>query len=198
MPLTKVGKLAAVCAALALGAVGAAPVSAGAAPPSGLDTVNVTGHAYAYFSFVDITAQSGPSGENPTGTVSYIRDPDTDVDGPVTCLRVTGPGLGAGTPAAPTTATLNFRDSFTGRIFTVELVDNGGGGADQIRDSDSFRSATDCSPLLNGVSDGLFSGRAIVFDAPSLPTSKAQCRKGGYAQFGFKNQGQCVAFVNHR
>jgi hypothetical protein len=28
-----------------------------------------------------------------------------------------------------------------------------------------------------------------------VPTNKAECKKGGYAQFGFKNQGQCVAFV---
>lgn len=28
-----------------------------------------------------------------------------------------------------------------------------------------------------------------------VPTSKEQCKTGGYAQFGFKNQGQCIAFV---
>ena len=28
-----------------------------------------------------------------------------------------------------------------------------------------------------------------------LPTSKAQCKNGGWKQFGFKNQGQCIAFV---
>lgn len=30
-----------------------------------------------------------------------------------------------------------------------------------------------------------------------MPVSKAQCRDGGYAQYGFKNQGQCVAYVEH-
>jgi hypothetical protein len=32
------------------------------------------------------------------------------------------------------------------------------------------------------------------------PTSKQQCKKGGWRQFrnpSFKNQGQCVKFVNH-
>jgi hypothetical protein len=29
-----------------------------------------------------------------------------------------------------------------------------------------------------------------------LPTNKAQCKNGGYARFGFKNQGRCVAFVH--
>ena len=33
-------------------------------------------------------------------------------------------------------------------------------------------------------------------DAPvSGPTSREQCKHGGHAQFGFENQGQCVAFV---
>lgn len=27
------------------------------------------------------------------------------------------------------------------------------------------------------------------------PTTKQQCKNGGYRAFGFKNQGQCVAFV---
>jgi Tol biopolymer transport system component len=29
----------------------------------------------------------------------------------------------------------------------------------------------------------------------TLPTSKAQCKHGGYKDFGFKNQGRCVAYV---
>ena len=39
-------------------------------------------------------------------------------------------------------------------------------------------------------------GTITVIDAPSpLPTSKDQCKNGGWAKFGFKNQGQFVAFV---
>jgi hypothetical protein len=33
-----------------------------------------------------------------------------------------------------------------------------------------------------------------------VPTSKSQCKKGGWKNFTdpkFKNQGQCVAYVNH-
>ncbi len=39
---------------------------------------------------------------------------------------------------------------------------------------------------------------AVVSDVPprsNAPTSKDQCKHGGYAAFGFKNQGQCIAFV---
>ena len=35
---------------------------------------------------------------------------------------------------------------------------------------------------------------------PRVPTDKAQCRHGGWRNFGsmFKNQGQCIAFVQHQ
>jgi hypothetical protein len=29
------------------------------------------------------------------------------------------------------------------------------------------------------------------------PQTKADCKKGGYKEFGFKNQGQCIKAVNH-
>ena len=36
-----------------------------------------------------------------------------------------------------------------------------------------------------------------VTDAPSVPTTKDQCKDGGWTRYGarFKNQGRCVAFV---
>jgi DNA-binding beta-propeller fold protein YncE len=30
-----------------------------------------------------------------------------------------------------------------------------------------------------------------------VPTTKEQCKHGGWRQFGFKNQGQCIRFVKH-
>jgi hypothetical protein len=36
-----------------------------------------------------------------------------------------------------------------------------------------------------------------VTPAPRVPTSKEQCKDGGWRNFPqFKNQGQCIAFVN--
>ena len=35
-----------------------------------------------------------------------------------------------------------------------------------------------------------------VPSAPPAPTSKDECKHGGWVAFGFKNQGQCIAFVN--
>jgi hypothetical protein len=37
-------------------------------------------------------------------------------------------------------------------------------------------------------------GAVVVVPLP--PTSKEQCKNGGYAFFGFENQGQCIKFVN--
>jgi len=42
--------------------------------------------------------------------------------------------------------------------------------------------------------DGVFA----IYVAPdsTMPTSKAGCKKGGYANYGFRNQGQCIEAVN--
>ena len=58
-----------------------------------------------------------------------------------------------------------------------------------------MRSPTDCSPVPGGLP--LSSGRAVVVDAAPPPMTKKQCRKGGFAEFGFRNQGQCIKFVRH-
>jgi hypothetical protein len=40
------------------------------------------------------------------------------------------------------------------------------------------------------------SGAYELEQEPPQPQTKADCKKGGYEEFGFKNQGRCVAFVN--
>jgi hypothetical protein len=37
---------------------------------------------------------------------------------------------------------------------------------------------------------------AIYVTPPSVLTSKADCKRGGYEEFGFKNQGRCIKAVN--
>ncbi|SRR6266550_3124932 len=44
------------------------------------------------------------------------------------------------------------------------------------------------------VAAGLLVAAAPV-GATGVPTTKEQCMNGGWQQFGFKNQGQCVSFV---
>ncbi len=174
--------------------------SASAAPP--LDMVTATGSGGS-FSNINISAQSGTSGQNPSGSVSFLFAGQIPVSGPVTCLSVTGPDRGGGTPTAPTTAILNYEDTtFLHQIESLELVDNGGNGADTILlfGVSPPRAPTDCSPPTGQTlpPTSLTNGRAIVFDAPVLPTSKEQCKNGGWRNFPqFKNQGDCVSFVEN-
>jgi len=163
-----------------------------------LDTATATGSGSNYFN-VNINAQSGTSGQNPSGTVSFNAFHAFNLSGSVTCLSVTGSDRGGGTSGSPTTAVLNLLNTasdFPNTVFTVELVDNGGNGADIMSTVPTGRGPTDCSLPFSGETDTLTNGRAVVFDAPPLPTSKEQCKNGGWRNFPqFKNQGDCVSFV---
>lgn len=33
---------------------------------------------------------------------------------------------------------------------------------------------------------------------PTFPTTKEQCKNGGWRDYGFRNQGHCVSWVTHR
>ena len=56
-------------------------------------------------------------------------------------------------------------------------------------DDCSLGSPTDVAEVI--------SGQISITDAPALPTSRDECKNGGWRSFGatFQNQGQCVAFV---
>ena len=160
-------------------------------PPTFQDSVSLTG-APAIVSdcciLGELTATSGPSGENPSGLVRYdlLDFLHIMLGGPVTCLAVSG-----------NTATINFRSQmdFTGSIFTVRVVDD---SPDTFTTSgpEPNRAPTDCSPLGgNNPQDPLASGDITVVDA-QVPTTKDQCKGDGWKQFGFANQGLCIAFVN--
>jgi hypothetical protein len=175
----------------------------GASSAAQLDTVTATGSAPGCCLNININAQSGTSGQNPGGTVFFDATSPLGpfpLSGPVTCLSVTGPDQGAGASGAPTTVVLNFQSGSI--VITVELVDNGGNGADVIGGiglGAPLRAPTDCSPLdgsPGAFTTSLTNGRATVFDAPVLPTSKDQCKDGGWRNYPrFKNQGDCVSFV---
>ena len=32
---------------------------------------------------------------------------------------------------------------------------------------------------------------------PEVPEDKRSCKKGGFREFGFENQGRCIRVVNH-
>jgi hypothetical protein len=160
--------------------------SAGAAKPPPpapqQDFVNGSGTA-GFFGQFQIDVRTGPSGgTSAVGSVSVQGA--VSFNGPATCLAVTG-----------NVAVLNIQTQQFGLI-TLEVTDSSGSGTPDVIDGiPTSRSPTDCSPLGGGVTGEVTSGDITVFDAPPLPTSKEQCKHGGYATFGFTNQGQCIAFV---
>jgi hypothetical protein len=167
-------------------AVGLAwPGVSGAQTPT-QDSVVLTGAPAqaGQFTVRVIDATSGPSGENPTGEVRFDIFGFINLGGPVTCLAVSG-----------NTATINVEDQVFGfGVVTVQVLD---GQPDTFDSFPAGRAPTDCSPLPPVPFGGPVSGGDIVVvDAPPLPTSKAQCKEGGWRNFGiFKNQGDCVSFV---
>jgi hypothetical protein len=181
--------------------------SAAAAPPYG-DSVTGTGTVQLVVTLPEFTgtlissfeldAHSGPSGEDPSGTVSF---PEVGiVDSPITCLAVRRVTFFGGSFLQ---ATMNF--PALGQV-TMQISDGGVPDMpDDVVVSQIFspRAATDCSPLSfsdTNVRGQVTSGDVVFVDVPPLPTSKDQCKDGGWRDFGsfFRSQGDCVAFVETR
>jgi hypothetical protein len=143
-------------------------------------------------------AVSDPSGANTRGQVdvgfaSRFGSP-VQVTGTAVCLSITG-----------NRAVIGFVGTKTGpsggpnrAIGEIVAVDNG----PDIADSDTVavyydETATgtpNCSTLGT---QRLGPVRAdVTVHAAAMPTTKQQCKKGGWRSFGvFKNQGDCVSFV---
>lgn len=143
-----------------------------------------------------IDAHSGPSGEDPSGTVSF---PELGiVDAPITCLEVRPVTFFGGTFLQ---ATMNF--PAYGQT-TMQISDDTP-SQDQPDDVvvsaiGSTRAAADCSPLAfsdANVTGRVTTGDVAFVDVPPLPTRKAQCKHGGWRDFGssFRSQGHCIAYV---
>ena len=172
----------------AVGMAFAAPGASGAQTPQ--DSVTLTGGPAqaGFITLLGLDATSGPAGEHPTGQVRFeIFDGAAAFAGPVTCLAVSGH-----------TAIINFQDQISplGNV-KVLAVD---GQPDSFDLLGFGQAPTDCSPLPPpSVGGPLSEGDITIIDAPPLPTSKDQCKNGGWRTYGlFKNQGDCVRFVATR
>jgi hypothetical protein len=167
--------------------LGASSAPAAAQPPG--DSVTGSGTTGNFFGRFQIDVRSGPSGQNPTGQASFESGVIGPIDGPATCLAVGGK-----------VAVFNLQTPQFG-VVTFEITDNAGSGQPDTIEGratglNEARSPTDCSPLANGLSEIVVEGDVVVVDAPPLPTSKEQCKHGGWRAFGaFENQGDCVSFV---
>jgi hypothetical protein len=167
--------------------------------PSLRDTVAVSGDNLITDDFsaieIEVNASSGPSGENPSGSGSFNPGGILPISGPVSCLEVKG-----------NTAVLTVQGPFANAPgflgFSVKVVDNGGSGLDTFQwwpADPEFPDPIDCRVGALDWFGGALIGRAVVSDAPALPTSRRQCRHGGWVGFGFRSKKQCFRFVKrHR
>jgi hypothetical protein len=125
------------------------------------------------------------------------------VDTEVTCLHVAGNVAIIGV-----TGRLLTGGQFVSIAGLVRITDAGGPNSGQDTFEDATRSGTPTGPPIPGPTTcSSFTpsgptfvnslGDFVVTDSQALPTFKEQCKNGGWRTFGetFKNQGQCVAFV---
>ena len=144
-----------------------------------------------------LSVQSGPSGENPTGPVSVHFGARSFADlrsGTATCLAVRGTRPWSVSPAR--SPALRF-PPFAAALHVTDVA-----SPDPFSDTFVFQELplpgpTDCSSIPPPDPQlPTYNADIVVHDAqPPLPTSVKQCLHGGFAQFGFKNVGQCVTFV---
>jgi hypothetical protein len=138
---------------------------------------------------VDFTfdARSGPAGEDPTGTVVFDA---ALVDlGPldVSCLTVSGNRasmivLISASPPAPAGV-------------LIWVADNDGAAEDSLAWTFLTTLPPEC-PVPSTVGEPIRAGDITVTDVQPLPTSKDQCKNGGWRSYGvFRNQGDCVSFT---
>ena len=137
-----------------------------------------------------IDAHSGPSGEQPTGTAEAATPPEQGglrVGGRLTCLTVTGNRAVIGVDNS-----LGDQGLFSGALF--EVTD---GEVDTLGLNVFIQDVPTVCPSTLGIGLGtVLSGNIIVTDAQPFPTSKDECKNGGWRGFGvFNNQGDCISFV---
>jgi hypothetical protein len=131
----------------------------------------------------ELEARSGSSGEDPSGRFALSFPSGGRNEGPVVCLRVSG---------ATAVFAVDFALGSTDGVF--EVVD--GSPDTLVVQIVGQVGPASCSGPVDGVLTTVVSGDVVVTDAPPLPTSTDQCKKGGWRTFGvFANQGDCVSFV---
>ena len=136
----------------------------------------------------NLSATSGPKGEDPQGYAEVFPTafpwfpPDA---GPVGCLAVSGNRAVIGV------------DTTTGVDMEIGVVDAGPGGVGDTIVRRFSQERPDCvltdfeAPRLP-----IARGDIVVRDAPAFPTTKEQCKDGGWRRYGiFKNHGHCVSYV---
>jgi hypothetical protein len=180
---------AVVLVALALGL--AVPGASAAQAPPGDSVTGVaetgTGRQEIEFTF---DAHSGPSGENPTGIVSFESFFGPSGPLPVDCLSVSGKRASMVAVAPPNNS------GIAGLLISVE--DSGPGPGGEKLDWHTVSSLPPDCPVPAQIFDDTTSGDIVVTDAPPAPTTYAQCRQAGWVKYGFASHAACIDYVHDR
>jgi hypothetical protein len=188
-------------AVVALGVASALPSVAGAQVPAAQQSAISPSFATPFF-FGSFNAVSDAGGANPSGQVSYHLGGGlgSNTSATVVCLSVSG-----------NTAVIGFVGTITSpfvptpqRVVGELLVADNAPGPNNFLDTIALSQRITDSGTADCAAPGsltfgplnLMSGDIVVTGPPPLPTSKEQCKNGGWRNFpGFKNQGDCVSFV---
>jgi hypothetical protein len=170
-------------------ALALAPAVAAAQGPAGDSVTGVAtsgdGRDFTRFTF---DAHSGPSGENPSGTVVFDTFFGSFGALPVSCLTVSGKRASMVIDAPPNAGIAGF-------FLTVE--DNGPGPQEGLDWSILNSLPPDC-PIPSGAISQSETGDIVVTDSPPAPTTYAQCRLAGWVKYGFASHAACNAHVHER
>lgn len=136
----------------------------------------------------------------PSRTAVDSYDAATDTWSPEPSMPTPRGALGAGAVNGIVYAIGGYTNAFTGLRTVEALVPFVSPPHDA--DGDGIPDASDNCPTLANTdqtdSDGDGIGDACdptPFPPPANPSTREQCVKGGWAGFGFRNQGQCIRFV---
>ncbi|HEY8028181.1 MAG TPA: hypothetical protein VIE38_01600 [Gaiellaceae bacterium] len=154
--------------------------------PSGSATIVASGTA------------SGPYSGTYTETLTFDYASNAMVDGTATFTITTADSTVTGTEQAAGGEVFCFADGgFTSKFETTYSATIST-SAGQFHDEGTWGGfvVTEPNPAFIGGFGGTFTSTLPNGPIPLLPTSKDQCKKGGWQSFGvFKNQGDCVSFV---
>ena len=217
--------IAAIVTSVTLLACIAAPAGARPSPPPPPQQDSVTGSALncggvcpegtfgSIYQSYTADAHSDPDGTHPSGTMGSYTHVAGEYDTgylTVTCLSVSGHTAIVGVTGTIRVVTLFWMDGFdlpTGGL--MRITDGGVGAASGLDTVESqlatdfdppylpVAGPTDCSTFPSGVEPvhNVDGGDLVVTDAPTRPATEGECRDGGWARYGFNNQGQCIAYV---
>jgi hypothetical protein len=140
-----------------------------------------------------VKALSGPTQQNPTGSVEFTRPSGEKLTGRVTCVSVKG---------ALATVGVRFERTLPGGLpaALIDVLDYSNTDIqipDRVAVTPTFAAPSQCPFPVNASGFREATGSTFtVLPAPPLLTTKAQCRQGGWQTYGiFANQRECFAYV---